>query len=382
MDVYDGKMVCAKLETQNSEEQPGLLGLVQPSMSTGKCPDGYELCSGKADGVQLKNQVCLKMPAKLKSKQAYLNNFCPITDIKLVPTMGHNLGPDYTVQEFSRGVGIAYSKKTDNLPVTRTTASFMEPCMSFGFTTAPTQKSWINDLHQINELEFQLPRFSGDPKNNVNWLHNCPLVEGQTNLYQDVRYKDINTITGDMFGNKMNLPFTMYLAQEYNGIAYLKRQHRYHDEQKTLNLQNYPLRFYTRPNIEFDRRCEQAGMSRQKLYDNINKRMMELSSSKRTSKIQQRKELVNDAFKGYLIISLISVGLVAAAIFMSQEPQFRHMAKLISLGAALALIALQVPLWGHIDEFFRASADFGAMLKEDNMAILKEYESYNACMVD
>lgn len=109
-------------------------------MSTGKCPDGYEKCSNEADGVQINNQVCLKMPAKLKSKAAYLKNFCPITDIKLVPSLGHNLGADYIVQEFSRGVALAYSKKTDNLPVTRTSASFQEPCMSFGFTAAPTQK--------------------------------------------------------------------------------------------------------------------------------------------------------------------------------------------------------------------------------------------------
>lgn len=95
--------------------------------------------------------------------------------------------------------------------------------MSFGFTAAPTQLQWLNDLHQINEMEFRLPIHSADPKNDVTWLNNCPLVEGNTNLYQDIRYKDINSIQADQYGNKMNLPFNLYLAQEYSGIAALKR---------------------------------------------------------------------------------------------------------------------------------------------------------------
>ena len=36
----------------------------------------------------------------------------------------------------------------------------------------------------------------------------------------------------------------------------------------------------------------------------------------------------------------------------------------------------------YVELFYQNSADFGAMLVADNNAILKEYESFNACMPD
>ena len=79
----------------------------------------------------------------------------------------------------------------------------------------------------------------------------------------------------------------------------------------------YPLRFYTRSNIEFDRRCEQAGMTRQKMYDNINKRMKELSSSKRTAELQERKGRVTRSFWNFFGVAILSLAVVGGLIFAS-----------------------------------------------------------------